>query len=237
MHMHCRTEHRDRRGGGLFFGGALVIFGVGYLLGHLDMLGDLRPWQVWPAIPIWAGLLRLVDARRSGERLWGFILIIFGVAFGAHYLGCLPFDWRIIWPILLIIAGLAVLFGAFCRRRMRFHAATTDAPLLDVQATLSGREDRVDAQDFRGGRIRCRLGGYKLDLRRAEIEGEEAVLDVDIVMGGVEIFIPQHWGVRAEVSPIMGGLEDKTRPNGVALPTKRLVVRGTIVMSGVEIKN
>jgi hypothetical protein len=237
MHPRCRPEHRDRRGGGLFFGGALIIFGVGYLLDHFGMLCGLRPWQVWPALPIWAGLLHLFGARRGGERVWGLLLLAFGAAFGAHYLDLFPFDWKLVWPILLIVAGLMFLVGGTCRSRRRLEVGESSASRLDVQTTAGGREDRVDAQDFSGGRVRCRLGGYKLDLRRAEIGGEEAILDLDIVMGGVEICVPTHWRVRAEVSPIMGGLEDKTRPDDSGQAAKRLVLRGTVVMGGVEIKN
>jgi hypothetical protein len=36
--------------------------------------------------------------------------------------------------------------------------------------------------------------------------------------------------------PLMGAYEDKTRPSSAAV-TRRLVVRGVVVMGGVEIKN
>jgi hypothetical protein len=240
MHTHCRPERtyeHNRKRGGICFGGALIIFGVGYLLHYLGMLGDLRPWQVWPAIPIWGGLVSLVRARNTGPRLWGLVLIAFGALSGAHYLGFMPFDWKLIWPILLIIAGVLFLFGGRCGRRTKFESSSTTAPSIDIQAMLSGREDRVDSQDFSGGSIRCRLGGCKLDLRRAEIAGEEAILNLDIVMGGVEIFIPTHWRVYADISPAMGGIEDKTKPNDMAPAVKRLVIKGAVVMGGVEIKN
>jgi hypothetical protein len=39
-----------------------------------------------------------------------------------------------------------------------------------------------------------------------------------------------------EISPFMGGFEDKTRPNtGDSAP--RLYVRGFVMMGGVEVKN
>jgi hypothetical protein len=42
--------------------------------------------------------------------------------------------------------------------------------------------------------------------------------------------------VSSKVTTLMGGFIDKRRPTSV-IPTKTLVVRGTIVMSGIEVKN
>jgi hypothetical protein len=235
----CDEASRRPRRGGLVFGGALIIMGTGYLLHYLGMLGELRAWQVWPAIPMWAGLLHLFAGRGRGARCWGLVLLAFGVAVGAHYLGVVPLEWKLVWPLLLIGVGLLVLVGgAFGRRRAaRADTAANNASTVDVHAVFGGREEQIDAQDFRGGRVHCRLGGYKLDLTRAEIDGDEAVLDVNLVMGGLEVIVPRRWRVRTEVSAIMGGVEDKTRTDEVGPNAKRLVVRGNVVMGGVEVKN
>jgi hypothetical protein len=235
----CDGERKRPRHGGLVFGGALVIMGAGFLLHHLGLLGGLRPWQVWPAIPIWAGLLNLFGGHGHGARIWGFIQIVVGAAVGAFYLGYMPLQWNLVWPVLLIGLGLVIVFGGACRRRQRgrVDGSASSASTLDVKAVFSGREERIDAQDFRGGRVRCKFGGYKLDLTRAEIEGDEAVLDVDLWMGGLEVFVPRRWRIRTEVSPVMGGVEDKTRQDDPGPNAKRLVVRGSVVMGGVEIKN
>jgi hypothetical protein len=239
MHTVCVEERKGPRRGGLVFGGALVIMGTGYLLHHFGMLHGLRPWQVWPAIPIWAGLLHLIGGRRTGERIWGIALLAVGGTFGAHYLGLLPLEWRLVWPVLVIAAGLAVLAGALGRRRHppRSDRTVSDASTIDTKAVFGGREERIDSREFRGGRVECKLGGYKLDLTRAEIAGEEAVLDIKVVMGGLELFVPRRWRVRTEVSAVMGGVEDKTRQDEPGPDAKRLVVRGDVVMGGLEIKN
>ncbi len=54
--------------------------------------------------------------------------------------------------------------------------------------------------------------------------------------GGIEIRIPDAWALEVKVTPIMGGVEDKTR-SGAAVPTKRLIVEGTVLMAGIEIRN
>jgi len=79
------------------------------------------------------------------------------------------------------------------------------------------------------------LGGCELDLRHAAIDGE-AVIDVFAMWGGIEIKVPENWSVSGRVTPILGGYEDKTRrvPDGT---NQRLLVRGLVIMGGVEIKN
>ncbi len=55
-------------------------------------------------------------------------------------------------------------------------------------------------------------------------------------MGGIEIKVPPTWSVSAHVTPFMGAMEDKT-DRSQADPQKHLVVRGFVMMGGVEVNN
>jgi hypothetical protein len=79
------------------------------------------------------------------------------------------------------------------------------------------------------------MGGCEIDLRHASIGGE-AVFDVFALWGGIEIRVPPDWTVVSRITPILGGVDDKTRPPQAA-SRHCLVLRGFIVMAGVEIKN
>jgi hypothetical protein len=78
------------------------------------------------------------------------------------------------------------------------------------------------------------MGGLEIDLRDASIKGE-AIIDIFALMGGVEMRVPEDWLIIIDGFPFMGGFEDKTRPPKET--TKRLTIKGTAVMGGVEIKN
>jgi hypothetical protein len=54
--------------------------------------------------------------------------------------------------------------------------------------------------------------------------------------GGIEILVPPEWSVVSMGTPILGAFEDKTRPPQQA-GGPRLVVKGVVIMGGVEIKN
>lgn len=103
-------------------------------------------------------------------------------------------------------------------------------------AMLSGHELRPVSRPFRGADLSAIMGGIKLDLTSARMEGDRAVIEVFAFWGGVEIYVPPDWTVTSEVTTLLAGFIDKRRPTTV-VPTKHLVVKGMIVMAGVEIKN
>jgi len=106
---------------------------------------------------------------------------------------------------------------------------------VSAVAVLSGLNRGNNSKTFHGGDLTAVLGGCEIDLRQASIEGE-AIIDVFAMWGGIEIRVPENWSVSGRVTPILGGYEDKTRPARDAT-AQRLVVRGFVIMGGVEIKN
>jgi predicted membrane protein len=85
------------------------------------------------------------------------------------------------------------------------------------------------------------MGGIELDFRGAEIEGEEAVLSVEAIFGGIEITVPDHWHVIFEGENVFGGYSDETRAPAVdamgTTPKKFLILRGRCVFGGISVKN
>jgi predicted membrane protein len=235
------THHPEK--GGLLIGGALVILGVGFLLAKLGRLGGMSGWQVWPLILVWAGLLNLVGRGRVSEKIWGLALIVGGGAGMAHYLGAIELAWSIIWPALLVFAGLMILgsalFRSSTRRKSVSSARTTAGSTVEAFVMFGGREEKVESRSFSGGQIQCVMGGYELDLRQARMEDDEATLDITAIMGGVEIRVPTDWTVSVRGTPILGAFEDKSGPTRTeeGSPSHRLVVAGTVIMGGVEITN
>ncbi len=120
-----------------------------------------------------------------------------------------------------------------------------DAQTASLFAVLGSSKRRWGSSVFRGGELMSLMGGCELDLRDALLApGEQATVDVFSLMGGFELRVPEGWVVSSRVTPIMGGVVDETRrstaPGGLnageAAPPC-LVLRGVVIMSGVEIKN
>jgi hypothetical protein len=55
------------------------------------------------------------------------------------------------------------------------------------------------------------------------------------MMGGIVLRIPEDWAVVSNVTAILGGVDDKTRP--LVEPVGTLVLEGLALMGGIEIKD
>jgi predicted membrane protein len=109
--------------------------------------------------------------------------------------------------------------------------------VLHSQALFCGIQKRVFSKNFYGGKISTYFGGTDIDLSQADIS-ETAYLDVDVAFGGVKLIVPPHWDLKIDVTNMFAGVEDKRMyPQTSADPTKVMVIRGTIVFGGLEIKS
>lgn len=109
---------------------------------------------------------------------------------------------------------------------------------FDHVAIFGGVKQRVTVKNFRGGRVLAICGGFEIDLTRADIDGQMAVIDANALMGGGEIRVPDTWVVEFRGVPLLGGYSDETHQTITDSTTaKRLVIKGIACMGGVVVKN
>lgn len=247
---------------GALVGGLIIAVGALFLLNNIGIIHVSNFWEYWPLILIVFGMARLVEARGPGAIIAGAIMAGIGALILAYNLRLIYFDWRMVWPVLLIAWGLIVLLhpkhrsvpvippgpvggpGSF---QDPGPAATpgpspysgSDASTIRLWTVFGGGKRQVDAQDFRGGEITAIFGGYEVDLRYAAVGPAPAVIDVTAMFGGIEIRVPGTWTVEARGVGIFGGFADETRPPrpGEVTREQRLIVTGTAAFGGVAIKN
>ena len=118
------------------------------------------------------------------------------------------------------------------RPREPYDPATT----FKIDMVMASISRRITLQQLKRGEITAVLGGGDIDLRGARMATDTAWLEVNLVMGGVNLFIPEDWAVEFLGTPIMGGVDDQSRhPAGE--PRGRLMVTGTTFLGGMVIKN
>ncbi|WP_343729198.1 DUF5668 domain-containing protein [Duganella sp.] len=221
----------------------LFVIGLGMLflldnLGWLDI--DLRI-HILPTILIGAGILKVLQTRTQSGIVVGGVMIAAGSLIMLKELGFIDISWRTLWPLLLIGAGVAVVVKSTVNRSaLEQQLGSLDKPdadaVVNYTAIMGGFKHRITTQDFRGGEITAIMGGCDLDLRQASVTGD-AVLNVFALCGGITIKVPVDWTVVFDGTPIMGGFDEKTVPPTGPGSGKRLIVRGYVIMGGMEVRN
>ena len=231
-------SHPEASRVGFVWGLMIAAIGALLLLDHLDLIRVGSLLRFWPMILVCFGIGHLFT---PSSRIWGVILILIGAVFQLNNLGILHEGIADLWPVLIIVVGLFLMWAAMRPPVILSSPGDPSSDTLNAAAIFGGCERRINSQHFRGGRSTSIFGGVELDFRDADIEGEEATLDVNCIFGGVEIRVPTTWSVNSHSIPVLGGYSDKTHraPNADPSAPKRktLIITGVCVFGGVEISN
>jgi predicted membrane protein len=229
----------------LIVGLAIALFGVVLVMDRLNLVMADQVLRWWPAVIVAVGALIFAQSRQVGSGINGILVMIVGGWLLLNTLGILRVAiWQLFWPMVLVGIGTVLVLQAMRRRTREAAGADTD-DTLSIFAVMAGVKRSSLSTRFRGGEVTAVMGGYQIDLRQATIApGEEAVLEVFTLMGGGEIFVPTTWTVATPIVPIMGGIDDKRIPalpgaleTAGGKPAPRLVLRGLLLMGGIEIKS
>jgi predicted membrane protein len=226
----CSSGKPDR--GPVIGGIVFIVVGTVLLLEKLGYLPRGFALHFWPMIFIVVGLVKIVYA---GGRVMGGVLITIGIVLQLQQTGILRVEFWQLWPVAIIIAGIGMLWQAFAQDKV----PVITNPHFDSVYIFGGGERQVNTKQFKGGSLFALFGGYKIDLRHADMDTDQVVLEATAIFGGGEILVPENWMVTVTGAGIFGAYEDKTRhfqPDPTK-PTKTLVVKGVAVFGGIEIKN
>jgi hypothetical protein len=225
----------------LFLGILLIVLGTSWLLDSLGLIDlELREMVAtyWPLILIIIGLDFL--AGRASPRWSGAFLLAIGAVYLAANLQLVRIDpdtfWTAVGATVIVLIGASVLRSAL-------------APGGTQWAIMSGIEHTPEGGMPDSGGFIAVCGGVELDLSRADFPQQETVLNLTAIMGGVDVKVPADVGVECRATAILGGVEclgqtvggvlgsrTMTRATPTASP-KRLIIRATALMGGVEIES
>lgn len=262
---HRRLHRRFPRHGHPVFGLFLVTLGVLFLLDNMGFIQArdlIRTY--WPTLPmLWGGFYMLRGADPGARTFAGLVAFAGALMLGDRLYGWRVNAWDLFWPALLIFFGIASIVNAYSRPRTPAGPPDAGVPPIpnednvaegeadnepvDVRvdpsaafsesAFLSGIERRNVSQSFQGGSITAFMGGVEIDLRECRMAAGEAYVDLSIFMGGVELRIPKEWTVESRVTAFLAGFEDRSDPPVAGTAANRLVLRGSVFLGGVEVRN
>ena len=259
-----RNNFGNNPGNNVMTGLVIIIIG-GLLL--LKQFGVYFPhwFFTWPMIVIAAGLV--IGVRNKFQDISWFIIMVVGFFFLADDivpdLSVKPF----IWPLAIIGVGLLIITRRRCNRNWFHHihdefnlvtpppppippdmpgaevpptqGFTSQVPIddaIDVVSVFGSVKRTVYSKTFRGGEVVCVFGGADINLIHADIPGP-IIIEIVQLFGGAKMIVPPHWVIRTEITPIFGSVEDKRPPSHVTDTEKVLILRGTVLFGGVEVKS
>ncbi|MDR3716489.1 MAG: LiaF-related protein [Puia sp.] len=254
---------KNRRSGRVLTG--IILVGIGTVL-LLDQLGFYFPeWLFkWHFLLIVFGIfLGFRHGFRGGG--WLIMILIGGIFLIEDTFPGISLH-RFTWPVAIIVIGLFVILrphrkehswkehhwrwedyaqkkgfnygaGDYGARDYGYNEERySSEDYIDSTTICGGVHKRIVSKNFKGGDVTSIMGGTEINLTQADFTGV-VVLDVTQVMGGTKLIVPPHWEIRSEISAIFAGFEDKREQTAVTNPDKILLLKGTSIFGGIEIKN
>lgn len=217
----------------IILGSVLVIERTGLLPSYIENI--LFSWQM---LLIAIGFVITIGNGNKGP---GLIVMAVGGFFLIPELFDIPFrTYRLFWPALFIIAGVIILTNARWFKSDNWKSrSTASSDEIDITHIFGGGERIVTSDNFKGGRITAIFGGSEIDFTRAQLAPGTNEVEVTFIFGGGSLIVPSDWNVVLEVTPILGGFSDSRKivhSNPIDV-SKTLVIKGTVIFGGGEIKS
>jgi predicted membrane protein len=245
---------------GKVIGGIFIVIAGSLFLGR-ELGAAIPEWIFsWKMLLIAIGLIS--GFKHNFRRAFWLV----PVAIGSIYLLCDFYPAlaikHLLWPVIVIFLGLVMIFRPkknfryrMHRRRYRRHyryqhrnyghhyqphmtEETVNEDRIDTSTFMGAVKKTIISKNFQGGEVSNVLGGTELNLTQADFEGS-ITLDVTNVLGGTTLIVPANWEIVSELTSVLGSIDDKRPMSTIPVNerTKKLILKGTVFMGGIEIKS
>ena len=260
--MNTKTEiKRTQRGvhrTGIIFGVLLILLGGLLIAANAGLMPDNlgRIIISWQMLLIVIGILSVV--RR--HIFFGLFLILIGGFFIIPRLAEVfpdSFAWvndqfiSDYWAGLLVGAGvLIVIYWVVSPRKKwqtwsskQYYSSKCEHKQYKINGdfskthVFSSGEYIVSESEFKGGELTVVFGSSEIDLRKTTLPEGDIYLEIQAVFSGVELYIPDDWNVETQIECVFSGVTDKRRTADITNSSRKLILVGTCVFSGLDIKN
>ena len=238
-----QNPRHHKSNAGRIFGGFIVLIAGILLLARQSGVG--LPWWIftWQMILITVGLY--VGVRNSFRGWSWFILIALGLFFFMDdFLVNLEIK-RYIWPTVIILIGLIMIFRSVTRNTMtaikytdenKATGGITNNDFINSTTLFGGIKKNIVSKDFQGGEATTIFGGTELNLMNANLTATRS-LELTQIFGGTKLIVPAGWNIITDdVVAILGGVDDKRTIRQAATESDKILrLRGTCIFGGIDI--
>ena len=211
-----------------------IIFSWPMLLIILAIIGYIKRHKTFPSILLLLGIFFLLPRL---ENVYPGILGSAGEDFTSNY-----------WPFLLIILGLILIIKVIANRNKKVSSINNVVNTQTIKSetegwiekdvVFGGSESVFTEPVLKGGDIDVTFGGVVIDLRKTTLPNTTVYLKLDIIFGGVKLYVPEDWCVQSNLDSVFGGYSDK-RPNAAIANGEsncKLILQGSLIFSGCTIQ-
>ena len=230
-----------------FFALLIIFAGILLLLANIGVLPYhfKRVFLSWQMLLIAIGIYNLFSSK---HKTGGIILIVVGGVFlyDKFYPFCFN-AWSIVWPVILIILGAAMLVRHTRKPLPGYDGVNINDTgnqegeninVIDELNIFGSSERTITGKNFRGGKITNIFGGSEINLMKTELSDGYNVVSLFCLFGGTTLIIPSGWEVVTDVTAVFGEFSDKRVLAGGpdTNPEKRLYIKGLVLFGGGEVK-
>ncbi len=250
--MPLQARQKNKHNSSVLFGLLIATVGLLFLLKQFKLISF--NFQIWPLFLIAGGLIN--GSKKGFSRPIPIALIGIGIAYLIPEFSIAGVSSnQLLWPILLILTGVFIAFRA--RKKDNFLMAERDSfaqkfdlhnpetfhakeeTFVHIEAYFGGRKEIITSKQFNGCTATAICGGAEINLMQADNLLQPMIIDLRVLLGGIEIIVPSHWEIINEVDVLLGGIEDKRNLRTAAEigDSKKLLLRGSVTFGGLELKS
>ena len=234
-----KTAKKD----GIWFAVLVIVLGLAFLMQRLGLVSFGIWGIVWPAVIIGFGVSWMI------KRFSIFSLAVagLGVYFLLFNLGeiSLVLTWSIIWPSLLVLLGLTILYEAliphkdkwcgvnFSKEKNKRSDYGEVGGTVHYDAAFSEENRRFAAEEFAGGNVDLSFGKSELDLTNVRRVTPNAILEVDVSFATFDLVVPKTIRIYVKSDKSFGSIQMNGTPNSDAVES--LVLDGDVSFGTINI--
>lgn len=219
----------------IFWGLFFILSATAVVLSGLGIFAEINLFSLILTIFLVAILIKSIYHFSYSGILFSiaFILIIYSNQLGINNIT----PWPVLFAALFGSIGLSIIFGnhfhRYCGHKREFTKEQLSDNIIDINVSFGASTKYINTQELEEINLSCHCCGAEIYLDKSDIKNDSAIINLDISLSGVEIYIPRNWHLDNKSDVSLGAIEEKGRANDVA--DKTIILTGKVSLSGVEI--
>lgn len=189
----------------MLMGIIIVIIGI---CCFLENFGISINWGILVSLLLIFSSIYLVFKDKK-INFWSILLFIIGILNLLINLKLVSLQLsEILWPLLLIIAGLSIIFSKLKFNNNQKKQKTSKDRKIIFNGIFSGINEKIIDEEINEIVINAIFGGVELDLRELKLK-HNLKIEICSVFGGVDLLLSEDYNIIVSSTSIFGGVENK----------------------------